>query len=206
LKANTLVHEQEKSLVGRVIKGESAAEEEFFKMYRPRLLRACHYFLGGRESDAEDIVQETFIIALPRLKDYVFKAPIFAWLRQISLRLCYTRLRKRKKQMASLEQDLELYLQRIASDRIEIADLELQKLKRLEVLVELKKQLNAGSAEVIELRNVRGLSYLEISDQLNIPIGTVMSRLARARDQLRDLLENSDEEGKALPPGPLPPQ
>jgi RNA polymerase sigma-70 factor (ECF subfamily) len=53
---------------------------------------------------------------------------------------------------------------------------------------------------------VRGLSYLEISDQLNIPIGTVMSRLVRARDQLRDLLENSDEEGKALPPGPLPPQ
>jgi RNA polymerase sigma-70 factor (ECF subfamily) len=197
-----MLEETEEALVGRVVAGDAEAEEKFFKMFRPRLLRAATYFLGRQDSEAEDIVQDAFIIALPKLQFYVFRAPIYAWLRQICLRLCYARLRTRNRLMMSEEDDLEMFMQRIAVEKLQSQDLELQKQERLQLLTDLKKRLNADSGEIIELRNVQGLSYAQISDTLKIPLGTVMSRLARARDQLRKLLEEPLETGL---PDNLPP-
>ena len=181
----------EEVLVSKVVAGDSMAEEEFHRLYRPRLLRASMYFLGGQDAEAEDIVQDTFIIAFPKLKDYVFEAPIYAWLRQICLRLCYARLRNRSRMLMSLEEDLELYMQRMAVERLQNNDLESLKQQRLQLLSELKKQLSSDSAAIIELRCDQGLSYAQISATLGIPLGTVMSRLARARTQLRKLVEAS---------------
>jgi RNA polymerase sigma-70 factor (ECF subfamily) len=185
---------EEEELVGRVVAGDTEAEETFFKLYRPRLLRASIYFLGGHDSEAEDIVQETFIIALPKMKDYVFRAPIYAWLKQICRRLCYARLRKRGRVLASVEEDLELFMRQMAVERLQNEDFEVKKQEKLMLIEQLKSQLNANSHKIIELRNVQGLSYVKIGEVLNIPLGTVMSRLARARDQLRKLVENSPDE------------
>ena len=184
---------EEEALVRRVIAGDPEAEEKFFQMFRPRLFRASMYFLGGQDSEAEDIVQDTFVIALPKLKFYVFKAPIYAWLRQICLRLCYARLRSRSRVLASLEEDLEMFMQRMAVERIQNDDLEISKQQKLVYLRELIQQLNPDSRQIIELRSVQGLSYAAISQALGIPLGTVMSRLARARDQIRKLAASGPE-------------
>ena len=197
--------ETEAALVGRVIAGDHTAEEQFFRLFRPRLYRASMYFLGGQDSEAEDIVQDTFMIALPKLKDYVFKAPIYAWLRQICLHLCYARLHKRSRMLVSLEEDLELFMRRMASDRLQNQDLELAKQEKLAVLRELITQLNPVSREIINLRNVQGLSYTMISQALRIPLGTVMSRLARARDQIRELAKDPQERVPARAKGPKSP-
>ena len=180
---------EEQRLVTRILAGEVSAQEEFDKIFRPRLIRASMYFLGIHDSEAEDIVQETFLIALSKLQNYDFAAPIFAWLRQICLRLCYARMRSRARVMVSLEEDLEMSMQGMALERVQNGELEAQKQVNLGLLNDLKKQLNHDSAEIIELRNVQGLSYIQISQALKIPMGTVMSRLARARDQLRKLAE-----------------
>ena len=147
------------------------------------------YFLGGQDSEAEDIVQDTFVIAFPKLKDYVFRAPIYAWLRQICLRLCYARLRTRGRVLASLEEDLEMFMRRMAVERLQNDDLEITKQARLVQLRGLIQQLNPASREIIDLRSVQGMSYTQISLALKIPLGTVMSRLARARDQIRKMVE-----------------
>lgn len=183
--------------MGKVIAGDRLAEEKFFGLFRPRLYRASMYFLGGQDSEAEDIVQDTFIIALPKLKDYVFKAPIYAWLRQICLHLCYARLHKRSRMLVTLEEDLELFMRRMASERLQNQDLEVAKQERLAVLRELITLLNPVSREIINLRNVQGMSYIKISQALQIPLGTVMSRLARARDQIRELAKNPQEKAEA---------
>jgi RNA polymerase sigma-70 factor (ECF subfamily) len=182
-----MVEEQE--LVALVIAGDPDAQEKFFKLFRPRLVRASLYFLGYQDPEAEDIVQETFLVALPRLQYYDFRAPIYAWLRQICLRLCYARMRNRGRVLVSMEEDLEVFMLRMAMERIQNADLEAVKQEKLSLLHELKKHLNAESRAIIELRNVQGLTYAQISFTLGIPLGTVMSRLARARDQLRKLVE-----------------
>ena len=190
--------QSEQELVARVIAGDPAAEEEFFRIYRPRLYRASMYFLGSNDSDADDIVQETFIIALPKLKDYIFNAPIFAWLRQICLRLCYARMRTRKRQLASEEEDLELLLRRQVEEKIQRNDEKLEEDQKLALIDRLKVKLGADSRKIIELRHVQGLSYTLISKTLKIPIGTVMSRLSRAREQMRKLATEADE-GTASP-------
>jgi RNA polymerase sigma-70 factor (ECF subfamily) len=182
---------EEQALVERVIAGDAAAEEEFFALYRPRLYRAAMYFLGGRDTDVDDVVQETFMVALPRLKDFVFNAPLFAWLRQICLRRCYSRIRARRRNWSSPEADLEPLMRHQAMDRHRYKDSDIENEEKLGILRGLKEKLNAGSRQVIEMRCERGLSYLEISQELKVPMGTVMSRLARARDQIRVLARTS---------------
>ena len=182
--------ETEQELVVRILDGDEGAETDFFRIYQPRLLRASMYFLGRQDSEAEDTVQETFIIAFPKLKDYVFRAPIYAWLRQICLRLCYARLRTRNRVLVSLEEDLELYMQRMAMERIQNEELDVQKQERLQLLARLRLHLNPDNLRILNLRDRDGLHYTQIAAILNIPMGTVMSRLARSRDQLRRLVES----------------
>jgi RNA polymerase sigma-70 factor (ECF subfamily) len=191
--------QDEKELVARVIQGDPRAEEAFFRMYQPRLLRAAAYFLGHQDSEAEDIVQETFMVALPKLSLYVFDAPMFAWLRQICLRLCYARLRARNRVVLSQEEDLEVMLRRKALERLQGDEQERQNQADLAELRHLVQSLGSDSRQIIEMRTFQGLRYVEISAHLGIPMGTVMSRLARARTQLRSLLE----EGRAQSQPPL---
>jgi len=184
---------QEESLVRRVIAGDPAAEEEFFGMYRPRLYRTTTYFLGYNDSEVDDVVQDTFVIAIPRLKDYVFDAPIYAWLRQICLRLCYARMRGRRRMLMSAEEDLEVLLCNRAVEKLQQESELIEKEQKLNFLQELKKQLCPESRQIIELRHGQGLTYSSISQTLKIPMGTVMSRLARAREQIRKLATHRPE-------------
>ena len=180
---------EEQRLVSQMIAGDPAAEEKFWKLYQPRLYRASLYILGYNDCEAEDVVQDTFVIALSKIHQYDFAAPIYAWLRQICLRVCYSRIRNRNRTTLSEEKDLELYLQNGAIDRQEKDALNVQKRMRLDQVTRLQKHLNPASAAIIQLRDVQGKTYAQISTELNVPIGTVMSRLARAREQLRKLVE-----------------
>lgn len=195
----------EQKLVTQMLLGDSDTEEAFYRMYKPRLLRAATYFLGWQDSsEAEDIVQETFLVALRKIHVYDFKAPLFPWLRQICLRLCYVRLRARGRVLVSLSEDMELFTRRTSAERIQTMDLQARTQKRLDLVEELKKSLSADAKVIVELRDVQGMRYAAISRVLDIPIGTVMSRLARARDHLKRLVENLPENGRNKVSGPLP--
>ncbi len=190
--------DEEKELVGRVLSGDGDAEEKFVSVFQPRLYRASRYFLGAQDPEAEDVVQQTFLIALPKLQFYDFRAPLYAWLRQICVHLCYERLRQRNRMLVSLEQDLELYSRKLALERTLLGDQDLEKQSKLRLLREMQQQLDDPSRKMLQMRNELGRSYSEISQDLGIPIGTVMSRLARIRQSLRGMLKRHLEEERQL--------
>jgi DNA-directed RNA polymerase specialized sigma24 family protein len=82
----------EQELLRRVVAGDASAEAEFIALFRPRLLRTCAYLLDGAGPAAEEVVEETFRFALPRL-GLASNLRLYDWLRQNCLRLCYVRLR-----------------------------------------------------------------------------------------------------------------
>jgi RNA polymerase sigma-70 factor (ECF subfamily) len=84
-------------------------------------------------------------------------------------------------------------------EKIQREDEGVERDQRLVLLHELKKKLNPDSREIIEMRNVQGMSYTLIARTLKIPIGTVMSRLSRAREQIKKLALNEADEGSASP-------
>ncbi|HTB21798.1 MAG TPA: hypothetical protein VK914_03735 [bacterium] len=83
---------KEQELLRRVVAGDPRAEAEFVALFRPRLLRTSAYLLGDAGPAAEEVVEETFRFALPRL-ELASNIRLYDWLRQNCLRLCYVRLR-----------------------------------------------------------------------------------------------------------------
>jgi DNA-directed RNA polymerase specialized sigma24 family protein len=95
---------EERELVRRVVAGDPAAEEEFLRAYRARLTRASCYIPGAKDREAVGVVQDALVAALPQLRSHAFYTPIYAWLRQICLRMSYARLRARRRLMLTLEE------------------------------------------------------------------------------------------------------
>jgi RNA polymerase sigma-70 factor, ECF subfamily len=179
----------EKQLVRKILAGDKAAQSLFYTENAKRLYPVCVHFLGYQDPEAEDIVQETFIIAFRKLKEFEHRSSLYTWLCHISVNLCHERLRRRKKVLASLEEDLERFTQARA-DTLEKQEQEEKEQKaRLEMVERLMQTMSERCRRIIELRDRKGESYINLSRILKLPPGTVMSQLARCRQGLKQLLE-----------------
>ena len=166
----------EADLVDRLRCGDSAAFAELVDSYAELLLRVAIRLTGSR-SDAEDIVQETFEGALKSLSRFEGRASMKSWLISILYRRA-ARLHKKRIRFRFWESD---------EFRSQTRD-EPRSLGHAGTTLDIETILGSLSPEhkaVVVLREVEGLSYQEISDALEIPRGTVESRLFRARQTLR---------------------
>ena len=136
------------------------------------------------------IVQQTFLIAFKKLEVFEFRSGLYTWLDHICVNLCYERLRKRKRELASLAQDLEKLTRSHSGLLEERREEEKEKKTRLELLWRLAESMSDKCREVLVLRDRQGESYIDIARSLKVPIGTVMSQLARCRKALRHMMEN----------------
>src|SRR5258708_10986053 len=150
----------------------------------------CIHFLGPEDWEAEDIVQQAFLIALGKLRQFEFRSTLYTWLSHICANLCYERLRRKKKVLASLHEDLERLAIPTASSHVDQKREEEERLAMTALLNQLIQSLGERCRKVLELRDQKGVSYIKISASLKLPLGTVMSQLARCRKALRDLFEN----------------
>src|SRR5580698_3453181 len=148
------------------------------------------FVLTRNRSDAEDLVQETYVRAIGARKtlrpDSNLKAWMFTILRNAWLN--HVRQRRSGPQLISADEDVQ-----IASDIVEPGPGAHQKLETSELRDRVRSaiaQLPEEFSEIILLREYEELSYQEIATLLGRPIGTVMSRLARARSRLRVLLSS----------------
>ena len=162
--------------------GDADAFGQIVRHYQRAVFRVA-YGLTRNASDADDLAQETFVRAWQAIGRFRAGEPLYPWLARIAMNQAMSLFRRRKRRPeTALEPLLEAGRQwgggtdpaREASDRDRAAHLEA-------ALAELSPEHQS----VLVLRAVEGMSYEEIAGVLGVPAGTVMSRLSRARAELR---------------------
>ena len=168
------------------------AFEGLVRRYQQQVYAVCRRLTGAHQS-ADDLVQETFIKAYFALERFDPRWPVYPWLRRIAINasLNYLKVRGRERSLDGAPGAAE----RLADPRPADSRPELR-LERAEFEERFERSVASLPEEqksVFVLKFYEGLSYEEIARTLDVPAGTVMSRLARARQKLKALLADSLE-------------
>jgi RNA polymerase sigma-70 factor, ECF subfamily len=178
--------DSDEGLVERTLQGELSAFEELARRHRDIVFRTAARIVGPTE--AEDVTQDAFLRAFHRLDQYRGTAAFRTWLLQIAQNAALNtlaRARRRRIEPASESTDVpDRDPVRHPATRLERRERQ----KRLELkLVSLRPEYRS----LLVLRDLEGLSYGEIADVLDMPLGSVKGRLHRARSELIELLRNN---------------
>jgi RNA polymerase sigma-70 factor, ECF subfamily len=175
---------QEDALVARLRRGDRGAFEELVIAYQHRVFGVALRMLGNR-AEAEDIAQETFLRAHRALPEFRGDARLHTWLYAIASRLCLNRLASADRRLVRGD---DAALAAAATDEPTAA----ARVERAELDAAVREAIAALPEErriVVVLRDLEGLSYEEIAEVLELELGTVRSRLHRARMDLKAKLE-----------------
>jgi len=166
---------------------DSAAFGELVTRYQDRLYNTMVHVVGSAE-DARDVVQDAFVQAFVKLDTFRGSAAFYTWLYRIAMNLAISHLR-RARPRRSVETDRELTGTEPV-DRTEGPDGPLLRQERAEQVRLALTELPEEHRTILVLREMDGCSYQTMGDILGLPIGTVRSRLHRARLQLREALQD----------------
>ncbi len=175
--------------IQKSLRGDSRAFEYIVHKYQKRIYFTVLQIVMNHD-DADDIIQETFIKAYTKLSSYNADYPFYPWLYRIAINTSLNHQKKKARLRALSLDDLDNNNHR--SDLAE-APRQMFDMAGGELIHHLKAALKKIPLEqrmVFMLRVNDGMSYQEISEQMDISIGTVMSRLSRARRKLKKLLQN----------------
>ena len=186
-----LAHLDTEALIRRCQRGDRLAIEVLIRRHQNYVYRLC-YLVMRNEQDAEDMTQETFIRAfraLPRFE--IRKGTSFeAWLYRISVNACRSRMRRKWYQVLPWPEPAP---QIVAEPERQPESLAMLGEQRDRILAAIDT-LGEKHRLVVFLRYYAGLSNEEIAQSLDIPSGTVRSRLHVARHRLRELLDEREED------------
>ena len=175
----------ESALVVRAKSGDAAAREVLARMYRQSAYIFALQLLGNRE-DALDVAQDSLLRFFVNLHRFDHRRPIAPWLRRIVHNgVIDLHRRKRVRRADSLDSSgPEGSPMEVEDPKVDTAKA-VQLKQRQEVVWSCLRYLGKSQREIVVLRDYQDLSYKEIADALEVPMGTVMSRLHRARHELR---------------------
>lgn len=185
----------ERGLVERVLKGDERAKYDFYQAYKQKLYSFCVYTLGANDPEIEDILQEAFLAAFQKLSQFEFRSSLDTWLTQICLHKCYRRFRQRGRLLHQAEEDLEGLMRSKALDAAAKAERDKEQKEKLVLVDKALEKMGDPCRRILEMRSREGVSYIEISRLLKIPMGTVMSRLARCTAALKEEVEKLLKKG-----------
>lgn len=178
-----VAHPDERALILRCQQGERQAFEPLVKHYM-RMAAAFALAWTGNREDALDLSQEAFVRAYRAIQRFDLSRPFYPWFHTILRNLCLNYLsRAARLHEIPLREDFE----HAGRDPGPLAVVERNELRR--TVWEGIRKLGAKDREILILREFQGLTYAEIAEVLDIPRGTVMSRLHTARQRLRARLE-----------------
>ncbi|MCK9554384.1 sigma-70 family RNA polymerase sigma factor [bacterium] len=169
---------EEKQLLEQAQEGNKAAFGRLVDLHKNKVLNIAYKLLDNYEA-AQDVAQESFIKAYVKLGSFKKEASFMTWLYRITYNTACNHIRKNKLKTVFLNENV------IASreDTAEKAELR-------DIINDAVERLPLKLKTVVVLRDYEELSYREISDVIKRPVGTVESRLSRARARLKEILKD----------------
>ncbi len=177
----------EKELIRKILKGEKELFSLFIREYENQIYSLCISIVKNRE-EAIDLVQDTFYLAFKNLSSFKGNSKFSTWLYRIAYNLSISRVR-RKNNLLSLDSVFEDGKEVDIEDETSDIWLSIDEKEIKRMIEEGMKKLKPWERAIIELRDIKNLNYDEIAEVLGIPMGTVKSRLNRARNHLKKIIE-----------------
>ncbi len=180
-------------LIHAALGGSAEAFGQLVRRYQDRLYHTVKHVVGSAE-DARDVVQEAFTKAFTGLERFQQNSTFYTWLCSIALNAARTHLRRQRSRRA--QQTCSIDARREIDDFEPLAhgsdpQDDAQRNEQVAQVWQALARLDDDHRQVVVLREIDGLSYEQIAQVLELPIGTVRSRLFRARTRLRDLLKQT---------------
>lgn len=180
----------EQELISESLAGSHIAYGMLVDRFSARLYSAMLQIVGSHD-DTEEVVQETFVQAYVKLDTFQGNSQFFTWLYRIAFNYSLSKRRRRRA-------DVSLEASRESSgvdpeDRIEQPDEHLLREERIKLVHNALQMLSEEHRSILTLREMQDLAYEEIAEVLDINIGTVRSRLSRARLALKAALEQLEQ-------------
>jgi RNA polymerase sigma-70 factor (ECF subfamily) len=179
------VEQDDVQLILATRRGQQSAYGQLVRRYQDRLFTSLVHVCGSRE-EAEDVAQEAFVQAYLKLGSFEGQSSFYTWLYRIAFNAAISR-RRRQRGDLSVERGRELSGGE-PTDSSEGAEEQLLRQERAGLVQQALAQLNHEHRIVLVLREMDGCDYEAIAQILDLPIGTVRSRLHRARIQLKEHL------------------
>ena len=183
-------------LVEATLDGDNQSFGILVQRYQDRLFNTLLRFTGSRH-DASDLAQDAFVQAFVKLSSFRGDSQFYTWLYRIAMNLSLSQRRK-KRPVASVDAAKDQVGEEPIDD-VEGPESDLLRRERAQVVQDALLRLGEEHRQILVLREMENYSYDEIGEILDVPVGTVRSRLFRARLQLKEhlqtMLQDELEEG-----------
>ncbi len=176
-----------KLLVQRSQKGDAKAFEELVELYQDKVYTLC-YQLTGNHADAQDLAQEAFVKAFSALRGFRNEADFGTWMHRITVNL-WINFKRRQRTAVSLDEPVQIEngeVPRLVAAAGESPEEALEAKEFRSMLWAAMRELSREHRVILVLREMQGYAYEDIARLLNCSLGTVKSRLNRARQALRE--------------------
>lgn len=171
----------DEELIQQVRSGHIDAYRHLVERYQNRVATTVKAMLG-ESTEADDVGQETFIRFYKSLDAFRGESSVSTYLHRIAVNLSLNELKRRKRFLSRFERQKDHHSEAsVSPDKID-------QLEKKELIQQALLQLKPDFRSVVVLRYIEGYSTKETAEMLDIPLGTVLSRLSRAQDKLRDYL------------------
>ncbi|MGB7624589.1 MAG: sigma-70 family RNA polymerase sigma factor [Terriglobia bacterium] len=187
----------DQQLVRRALKGEERAFEELVRRYQKPIVNFIARMVGNYDL-ALDLSQDVFVKAFVALRTYNEGFKFGSWIFKIASNTVIDHLRKASPAISSLDKPVATEDDEIQMDLASTAlvpDEELEQTETRNILVQLIRQLPEAYRHMIVLRHINELSYEEMAEITELPLGTVKNRTFRAREMMRHMIEKLEGKG-----------
>lgn len=181
------------SIVKKAIQGDQRAYAILMERYRNPIYHMMLKMVNNNRDDADDLTIEAFGKAFAKLSSYVPRYAFSTWLFRIAINNGIDYIRKKRLTLYSIDEPIDGESSSDYSSNLKAAILdpeeEIIRNQRIQMMRRLLSQLNGKYRLMIELRYFEELSYEEIAEELDIPLGTVKAQLFRAKEMLANMLQ-----------------